>query len=358
MWGFLRRGAVFGVFFVLVAEIFFRAVVPSSQPPFQAYNPQFGILHHEGCPARSGQFTSGRLARVRTRWNVNEAGWNSPREYIASTERDRPCVAVIGNSYVEGFYADVDSGLTGALERQLGSSSVVYNFGKSGVNAAQMLRVARYAKSEFAPETFVFVINHSSLRASIRDFGFQISNEQYAWKDSTFSLSPPTEYRPNRVMRLRTHSALVRYLYHNAAVLKTRAAIRQEAIQRNDPLASTKLADETPILAATARDVALRARSELPGARILFVMDSDRKRMYETRSRPEPLRESPLWETACREAGVEFVDMTDAFWDAFQADGRPLDRPDNYHWNQHGMTVVARKLADVMRTPMPSTAGL
>lgn len=358
MWGLLRRCAAFGVLFALVAEVFFRAAIPASQPPFQAYNPRFGILYHEGCPARSGQFTSGRLARVRTRWNVNEAGWNSPREYLPPAQRDRPCVAVIGNSYVEGFYADVDSGLTGTLERQLGSSGAVYNFGKSGVNAAQMLRVARYVENGFAPETCVFVINHSSLRASIRDFGFQVSNEQYAWKDGTFDLVPPTEYRPNRVMRLRTYSAFVRYLYHNAAVLKTRAAIKQEAIQRNDPLATARQTDEAPILEATARDIALRARADLPGTRVIFLMDSDRKRMYETRSRPDPLRESPIWATACREAGIEFVDMTDAFWDAFQADGRPLDRSDNYHWNQHGMAVVARKLADVMRTPSRSTAGL
>lgn len=358
MWGFLCRGAAFGVFFMIVVEVFFRTVIPSSQPPFQAYNSRFGILHHEGCPARSGQFTAGRLARTRSQWHINEAGWNSPREYLPRAERDRPCVAVIGNSYVEGFYADVDSGITGALERHLGPNGVAYNFGKSGVNAAQMLRVARYAKSEFAPETFVFVINHSSLRASIRDFGFLVSNEQYAWKDGAFDLVPPTEYRPNRVMRLRTYSAFVRYLYHNAAVLKTRAAIKQEAIQRNDPLATARQTDEAPLLEATARDIALRARSELSGSRVIFLMDSDRKRMYETRSRPDPLRESSIWAAACREAGIEFVDMTDAFWSAYQADGRPLDRPDNYHWNQHGMDVVARTLADVMLTPPPATAGL
>lgn len=358
MWGFLRRGAVFAVFFVLVAEVFFRAVIPASHPPFQTYDAQYGILRQEGSPARSGQFTVGRLARERTLWRVNDAGWNNTREYVGRTARNRPCIAVIGNSFVEGFYADVDSGLTSALERQLAPDVVVYNFGKSGVSAAQMLRVAQYAEAEFAPETYVFVINHHSLRSAVRNFGFQIFNEQYLWEDGSPKLIPPTVYHANRLMRLHTYSALVRYMYHNAAVLTTRAAIRQEAIQRNDASATKELADETPILLATARDITRRARAEHPGARILFVIDGDRRRMYEDKARPEPLGESPLWATACREAGVEFLDLTDAFWVSFQHDGRRLDLPSNYHWNQHGMAVVAKEIAGVIRTPAPAVAGM
>jgi hypothetical protein len=72
-------------------------------------------------------------------------------------------VAIIGNSYVEGFYADVDSGLSASIEHELDRSQVVYSFGKSGVIASQMVRVASYAQHHFAPETFVFILNHGSL---------------------------------------------------------------------------------------------------------------------------------------------------------------------------------------------------
>jgi hypothetical protein len=358
MWRFLWRGATFGAFFVLIAELFFRTVVPSSQPPFQTYDPEFGILRLEGSPARNGQFTVGRLARDRTRWRLNQAGWNSPREYAALGERDRPCIAIIGNSYVEGFYADVDSGLTAALERELEMRSVAYNFGKSGVNAPQMLRVSGYVQHHFAPETFVFVLNYGSLRSAVRNFGFLVSNEQYEWTEDKITLIPPTEYRPNRLMRLHTYSAFVRYLYHNAGVLKTRAAIRQEAVQRNDPLTASKVADEIPMLTSAARDILRRTREAHPQARILFVMDGDRRRMYESHSRPDSLRESPIWQAACREFGCEFLDLTDAFWAAYARDGRPLDLASNYHWNQYGMAVVAREIAGILREPSPLSTGM
>ncbi len=356
MWGFLWRGAAFGAVFVLVAEVFFRVVVPSSQPPFQMQDPQFGILVLDGSPARHGQFTVGRLARERTRWQLNQAGWNSTREYVARDARTRPCVAVIGNSYVEGFYADVDAGLTAALERELAGRYDVYNFGKSGVIAPQMMRVARYARHHYAPETLVFILNHGSLRSALRNFGYVITNQQYLWEDGRLQEIPPSVYHPNRLMRLHTYSALVRYLYHNAAILKSRGAIRQEAMQRNDPLAEAQLENERPLLEAMAREITGTLRAEHPDATILLVMDADRRRMYETGARPEPLRDSPFWAAACREQGCGFLDLTDDFWTAYQADGRQLDLPGNYHWNEYGMAVVARAIAGWLRAlPSPAT---
>lgn len=264
-------------------------------------------------------------------------------------------MAIIGNSYVEGFYADVDSGLSASIEHELDRSQVVYSFGKSGVIASQMVRVASYAQHHFAPETFVFILNHGSLRSSLRNFGFVISNEQYLWENDQLRETPPTTYRPNRLMRLHTYSALVRYLYHNAAILKTRDAIRQEAVQRNDPLTATRHANERSLLAAVARDIASRVRAEHPQATILFVMDADRRQMYETGSRPDPLLDSSIWEAACRDHDCGFVDLTNAFWTAYQADRRRLDIPGNYHWDQHGMAVVARAIAGWLRES-PSSA--
>jgi len=107
MWKFTFRVAAFCAVFLIVAEVVLRTVVPASHPPFQAQDPEFGILTLDGSPTRSGRFTVGKLARERTTWRLNRAGWNSPIEYAGPEGRERPCVAVIGNSYVEGFYADV-----------------------------------------------------------------------------------------------------------------------------------------------------------------------------------------------------------------------------------------------------------
>jgi hypothetical protein len=347
--GFLLQAVGFTLVAVVIAEVVLRTLVPASCPPFQMQDQTYGILRLEGSPARAGLFTVGRLARDRARWRLNAEGWNSAIEYRPAAERARPCLAVVGNSYVEGFYADVDSGLTATLQRELSPQVDVYNFGRSGVVAAQMVRVARYAGERFAPETFVFVLNHESLRSSVRDFGYVIYNAQYKSAGDDLVEVPPETYAPNRLMRLHTYSAVARYLYHNAAALRNRAAIRVQAVQRADAKAAAQVADERPVLAAAAAKIVGTIRAEHPAATILFVMDADRRAMYDAGAQPAPLRESPIWAAACADQGCGFLDLTTDFWAAYRDDRRRLDFPGNYHWNRRGMTVVAEAVARWLR---------
>lgn len=350
---FYLRTAAIGLVAFLTAEIVLRTLVPASQPPFQVQD--HGVLRLEGSPARHGVFTVGRLARERARWRLNDAGWNSPIEYRPRGERTRPAVAVVGNSYVEGFYADFDSGLTAMLQETLFPQQDVYGFGKSGVVASQMVMVARQVQERFAPETYVFVLNHESLRGSVRDLGYVIYNMQYTSGADGLVEVPAETYTANRLMRLHTYSAVARYLYNNAAALKNRAAIRVQAVQREDAAALAKSADEQPLLAAAAARIVRTIRDDHPGARLLFVMDADRRTMYDTHAEPPPLRESTIWAEACGASGCQYLDLTASFWAAYRADPRRLDFAANYHWNRRGMRVVADAIAAQLRsTPTAS----
>jgi hypothetical protein len=287
----------------------------------------------------------GRLAARRTRWHINDAGWNSTREYRPAAERDRLCVAVIGNSYVQGFHADVDSGLTATLDRQLGDAATVYNLGKSGVVMPQAVRVARYAAHHFDPEVLVLVMTQSSLRAALRNFGYRIHNTQYLYQDGELRELPPSRYEPRTWLRWPHHSAFARYLYLNAGVVRGFGAIRQQARQRNDPLAEQRHAQERPLMVAAAQEVIATLKAEHPRRQLLFVHDGDRRQMYETRAEPPPLRASRIWADVCREQEVPFLDLTAAFWADYREHRQPLDFPDDYHWNRRAMTIVAAEIA-------------
>jgi hypothetical protein len=190
----------------------------------------------------------------------------------------------------------------------------------------------------------------------VRDFGYVIYNAQYRATAQGLTEVPPEHYAPNRVMRLHTYSAVARYLYHNAAALRTRAAIRQQAVQRNDAQAAVQVADERPLLEAAAREVVRTIRTEHHDAVVLFVMDADRRTMYETGAEPAPLLESPIWAAACAELGCGYLDLTTAFWSAYRADHRPLDFPSNYHWNRRGMAAVAKAIAQWLQQAPGSPA--
>jgi hypothetical protein len=256
---------------------------------------------------------------------------------------------VIGNSFVEGFHTDVDSGLTATLARELHSQYDVYNFGKSAVVASQMVHVAHYVQHHFAPEVYVFVLNHASLRESVVNFGGVAYNQLFRWTDGNLVDVPPEQYQPNPLRLIRAHSALGRYLYNNAGGIHGFRTVRQEATQRNSAEAEARARAEQPVLELVAHRVVSDIRADHPDALVLFVLDADREGMYECGARPAPLRESPFLEAQCREHGCGFLDLTDAFWQVYRQDRQRFEYGGNYHWNRRGVTVVARAIAAWLR---------
>ena len=291
---FVVRLAVFALVFLTVAEVGFRTVVPAAQLPYQVQDTEDMVLRLAPSPTASGYYSIGRLARQRLRWQVNQAGWNSTVEYRPAAARSRPCIAVIGNSFVEGFHTDVDSGLTATLARELHSQYDVYNFGKSAVVASQMVHVAHYVQHHFAPEVYVFVLNHASLRESVVNFGGVAYNQLFRWTDGDLVDVPPEQYQPNPLRLIRAHSALGRYLYNNAGGIHGFRTVRQEATQRNSAEAEARARAEQPVLELVAQRVVSDIRADHPDALVLFVLDGDREGMYDLRRPARAAAREPL----------------------------------------------------------------
>ena len=61
----------------LILELFFRFVIPSTNPPRGYFDEEEKIFHLSRNP-KTGICTIGRLATLRAEWNVNNMGWNFP----------------------------------------------------------------------------------------------------------------------------------------------------------------------------------------------------------------------------------------------------------------------------------------
>ena len=55
---------------------------------------------------------------------------------------------------------------------------------------------------------------------------------------------------------------------------------------------------------------------------------------------------------ACTVRGVEFIDMQPVFLEDYLAKGEKFNSDYDYHWNEYGNEVVARKLAEVLKTSL------
>jgi hypothetical protein len=342
---FIIRILVFAAIFVLAGELFFRFVIPASRGPYQARDDKYEILKMDTGRHMEGQFTVGRFARHRFRWHINDQGWNSDFEFLTRDRRRAGCIAMVGASYVEGFYVDVDHTLPAELSKAIGDGWEVYNLGKSGVNAAQSVLVARYTRDAFEPDGYVFVMNHGAIRSSVRDMGYLAFNTQYKTAGDGLEELPPSVYTPNPITRNMRESAILSYLWMNRKAIKGFQAIRQEARQKSGGDASLAWERERPILRMAADRIVAALRRDHPGVPLLIVTDADRHSLYKTGLKPAPLNTSVLFEEACRNHGVGFLDLTDAFADDYAVHHRRFNFDEDYHWNGYGIEIVTREIA-------------
>jgi len=130
----------FTVTCLLVLELMFRFVFPACELPASVQIPG-GFLVSDAGYQQSGDFTLGRVPTEGYHWNINNDGWNSIFTYESREERQRPLIALIGDSTLEGRSCNVEDHIDCWLYRLLEGAFDVYAFGRAGMplSGAMML---------------------------------------------------------------------------------------------------------------------------------------------------------------------------------------------------------------------------
>ena len=129
MFLFLKKLALFSLFLLVGLELVFRTVIPAAEIPAGFQDPVYQIMSLDQDVREDGHNSLGRLGRPRFAWHVNNFGFNSIYDYKIPADREAPCVAVIGNSFVEGLYGDADKHLAAQIQTAMGPAAEVYNLG-------------------------------------------------------------------------------------------------------------------------------------------------------------------------------------------------------------------------------------
>ncbi len=345
---FLVRLLLFGGITLLLVELIFRTVIPAAQRGLSAQDPETRIMICESTVDYDGIHTIGRLAHDPTRWHINNCGWNSPLDYLPpSPERD-PVIAVIGDSFIEGYHVEGSQHMAAVIARDLGKPWLAYSFGQSGSSLSHYLHIARYAAQRFNPRIFVMLVTDRDIAASLRDVHRNPRNLQLAMKNGAVTEFPPTErYRPSRVKRLMRRSALLRYLMFNAK-LDLMAAPRQAvATHESEPHRSDERDD---LERCAAQYVVEQMEREHPNDLMVYVVDGPRQDIYA--GRPSiSIREAAILRQACAGKTRSVVlDMGPIFADTYRATGREMNFADDQHWNALGHKTAGRAAADLLRT--------
>lgn len=340
---FAIRCALFVVLFILMAELFFRFIVPARELSFVKQNAQFMILHYDQNAAETGLTTSGRFAQNRSRWRINNYGWNSAIDYQPADERSRPTAVIIGDSYIAGYYVDWQEHVAAQLHAKTQSELLVYSLGMHGVSLAEHISVARYAKHHLDPDIYIFSVNADDLEASLHRGSGQPGGLKLSVQDGEITEVQPRTFSSSKTKSLIKYSALARYLILNANINPDTIALRPKICRTEGDV--PKADEPKQPFQPAATYIFQRLREELPDATLIVAIDGNREELYKTfPERPNSIEIKPYIEQAAAGVGAYSLDLNNAFFKDYQENEKRFDFPYDYHWNARGNEVVAEAL--------------
>ncbi|MCC9625741.1 hypothetical protein LPB41_29045 [Thalassospira sp. MA62] len=279
-----------------------------------------------------------------TEKHSNNYGYFSDRDYIKDGS---PEITVIGDSYVEAMQVANQDSIGGQLDQMLGADKTVYSIGFSGSPLSQYLAFAQFAKTEFSPKSYVFVIIANDFDESLLEFksspGFFYYN-----REDTLEL---IEYAPSALKEIARKSAFMRYLVLNlhapelvSALMRPKPENPQTAYHNNTIAFAS---DHRITRSKHAIDLFLRDIDALLGTEnVYFVMDGDRSDIYTNgnRTRNTDYYANIMFEHFKEQGtslGFEVVDMHPIFADQFAQHQSHFEPPYDAHWNELGHKLVA-----------------
>ncbi len=343
------------VIIFILFEFFFRIIIPASDPPRGFFNEKERIYHYSN-KKKNGLVTFGRFAEIRSKWHINNMGWNYPIDYYP--EHNKKLIAVIGDSYIEAFHVDVNKNYPYLLKKKLNADYEVYAFGVSGYALSQYLHISRYVKKYFEPEIFIFNIFQNDFDESIyelypqRDYLFQLSVS----KGGSITEKIPrlnysmAQYRPTW-QQLIYRSALFRYLYLNLKVTEKwkqfTAEARKEEFEANIKVKNVK--QNKDLIFRVTSYLVKAIREENLSRRVIFILDAPRDAIYSDRlNESKVLWLNEMLKTICSQNNIELIDLTPLMLADYKLHNKKFNSEIDQHWNEYGHEFVANVLYDYL----------
>lgn len=151
---FLLQLFVFGVVLLVVGEVFLRWSGLASDVVMRQLTVDKMLVF---TPNASGFCTRGMRAEVKPLYHINAQGWNSRIDY---DQIDSTTIAVVGDSFVAGFWNDVDSTVAACLQGLLreGRPHVeVHSYGHPGANLRDYENLMPFLKKKGYRHFYIYI---------------------------------------------------------------------------------------------------------------------------------------------------------------------------------------------------------
>jgi len=291
-------------------------------------------------------------------FRINSQGWNSGvGDYARERRPDTPRIAIVGDSFVEALQVANTASLGEDLQRLLekdGRRAEVYRFGISGAPLSQYVFMVEHVVAAYRPDWIVVVVVHNDFNESyqfiqgrytssfmkfrVRDGKVVGERAPEPWHASYLDTIRETatarfflyrwQVRPQAIVDLFLGRAAAAEPHYVANV-----DIRTILKERREVEAVADYGVER--LAALAHDI---------GARLLLVMDGDRRSLY-AHIDSLAVELNRIMAAAAHRHHVDFLDLQPVFAADWAEHHRRFSFDADDHWNELGHSIVAKAIA-------------
>ncbi|WP_136465456.1 hypothetical protein [Flagellimonas onchidii] len=272
-------------------------------------------------PGHNGYTVTGNRNQNFSEFNINDAGFNSHREFTPSKAKYE--IAIIGDSFIEGFHQDYYDSTGKKIEKILDSVEV-YEYGYAGYDLANQMHLIHAYKEDF--ELIDKIIIYLNYESDLERGEYEPNFGRIAMLSSM-------------VFKIRDNIKLLAYGSKIGVLEPIKKLVGgQDFEDTTDDLEITKgKIEESNISLDLDQEYLKNFKSlvKLYGfakCKTVILLDSRKT--------------SKLFLDYCDDNGIQYID----FASTFESTSKPVTLIYDWHWNNHGRELIAQFIADYVKT--------
>jgi len=273
-------------------------------------------------PDNSGYAVTGNRNQNFSEFHINTSGFNSHREFEPSSNTYE--VALIGDSFIEGFHQDYDSSTGKRIEEKVDGIEV-YEYGYAGYDFANQLHLVNaYADNFKLIDEIILYLNYEN------DLGRDV-------------------YEPNHA-RIKMLSSTLFKLRDNIKLLAYGSKIGiveplKKLAQGGDAFEDTEDAYKTNTMNGETDDEKRKKDEErianFKNLMALYGFDKSKTAIL-----LDSRKTSPRFLDFLKENGIRYIDFAERFEQSKKSTNLIYD----HHWNSHGRELIAEEIAEYINS--------
>ncbi|MFH1079611.1 MAG: hypothetical protein V1766_05035 [Pseudomonadota bacterium] len=291
----------------------------------------------------------------------NNYGFISTIDYDPSS--NIPLTAVIGDSTIEAAMVEQNSTAVAVLNAEFQNERRFYAFAASGAQLSSYIAYAKYAKKEFRPDRYVFLLIGNDFDESLASYGVE-AGSHYFVEDAAGGLTLKRfDYEVGLLKKILRKSALFMYINMNLQVgprLRIIWSRLPDAVSGREPeyVGQTNARVDSRRAADSKRAVdaffeMLEDSCGVPRKDILIGIDGMRPQLYDSVNLRKAdgsffsyMRKYVLFKA--RALGHPSIDMQSVFEQDYAANRLFFEYPQHNdgHWNERAHELFARQIVN------------